>query len=178
MCVISLLVNSHKPVVSLYLVYCWTNIQQCTVVQLYKFYSYFYKNLCWFHAINLLEKYIWNMKYTIQPSTELLQRIKCIQYNINDTKSCDLAIYFGRAVKYLKITLLGETGKRIGRSLLLQGCLHRLEVNFFLILFFSYLEQRFINNFKNCANILNLLSPISTSTHNKTFIKFQTVLFF
>ena len=35
-------------------------------------------------------KYIWNTKYTIQHRTECSQTAKCIQYNLQDTKSCEL----------------------------------------------------------------------------------------
>ena len=44
------------------------------------------------------KKYIWNSNYTIQQSIERTQTTKCIQYNIHDTKSCELP-------KYLQIRL-------------------------------------------------------------------------
>ena len=64
---------------------------------LYMF-SYVFQNLCWFRAIKLFEcqkkKYILHTKYTIQHSIERSQTSKCIQYNIHDTQSCELPIYF------------------------------------------------------------------------------------
>ena len=71
--------------------------------------------MCWFHAIKLCDwkkcvyvficfskvvlvsgyqtqkkKYIWNAKYTTQHRIERSQTIKCTQYNIHDTMSCEL----------------------------------------------------------------------------------------
>ena len=45
------------------------------------------------NCLNIKKKYIWNTKYTIQHSTERSQKSKCIQYNIHDTKSCELPKY-------------------------------------------------------------------------------------
>ena len=52
----------------------------------------FFKSSVAFLLSNCLnaKKYIWNTKYTIQHGIERLQTTKCIQYNIHDTKSCEL----------------------------------------------------------------------------------------
>ena len=45
------------------------------------------------NCLNAKKKYISNTKYTIQHNTERSQTIKCSQYNIYDTKSCELPNY-------------------------------------------------------------------------------------
>ena len=42
------------------------------------------------NCLNAKKKYISNAKYTIQHRIEPSQTIKCIQYNIHDTMSCEL----------------------------------------------------------------------------------------
>ena len=45
------------------------------------------------NCLNATKKNIWNTKYTIQHIIERSQTTKCIQYNIHDTKSCELPNY-------------------------------------------------------------------------------------
>ena len=61
-------------------------------------FSYVFQKSCWFPAIKSFKcqkkKNIWNAKYTIQHRIECSQTTKCIQYNIHDTKSCELPNYY------------------------------------------------------------------------------------
>ena len=55
--------------------------------------AYIFKKSFWFRTIKLCEcqkKCIWNTKYTIQHRIKRSQSTKSIQYNIHDTKSCEL----------------------------------------------------------------------------------------
>ena len=56
----------------------------------------FFKNSVGFvlsNCLNAKKKYVWNAKYTIQHRIERSQTAKCIQYNLHDTKSCELPNY-------------------------------------------------------------------------------------
>ena len=56
----------------------------------------FFKSSSGFLLSKKKKKYIWNTKYTIQHSIKRSQTTKCIQYNINDTKSYELPKWFKR----------------------------------------------------------------------------------
>ena len=46
-----------------------------------------------YQIVEMPRKYIFNTTYTIKHSIERSQTNKCIQYNIHDTKSCELPNY-------------------------------------------------------------------------------------
>ena len=71
-------------------------------------FSYVFQKYYLFRAIKLFicqkkKKYIWNAKYSIQHRIDRSQTTKCIQYNIHDTKSCELPKYLRRKFPKLMI---------------------------------------------------------------------------